>query len=109
MAKGFSPPPFGNLMKQAQELQRKMAQVQEGLRTRVVEGAAGGGMVKAQVNGKLELVALKIAPEVVDPKEVEMLEDLVLAAVAQATKKAQELAEQEMAKVTGGVLPPGMF
>ncbi len=101
---------FGGMMKQVQELQRKMAQVQEDLRTRVVEGSAGGGMVTAQVNGKLELVALKISREVVDPDDVRMLEDLIIAAVSQATKKAHELAENEMNKVTGGLgLPPGMF
>lgn len=101
---------FAGMMKQVQELQRKMAQVQEDLRTRVVEGSAGGGMVTAQVNGKLELVALKIDPEVVDPDDVRMLEDLIIAAVSQATKKAHELAENEMNKVTGGLgLPPGMF
>jgi len=107
--KGMNPQ-FGGMMKQAQELQRKMAQMQEDLRTRVVEGSAGGGMVTAQVNGKLELVALKIAPEVVDPADVRMLEDLILAAVSQATKKANEMAEREMGKLTGGLgLPPGMF
>ncbi len=102
-------PQMGDLMKQAQQFQKRMADVQEDLRTRVVEGAAGGGMVKAQVNGKLELVALKIDPEVVDPDEADMLEDLILAAVSQATKKAQELAQQEMAKVTGGLPIPGLF
>jgi len=102
-------PQMGDLFKQAQGLQKKMAQVQEDLRTRVVEGAAGGGMVKAQVNGKLELVALTIEPEVVDPDDVDMLEDLVIAAVSQATKKAHEMAQQEMAKVTGGLPVPGLF
>lgn len=100
---------MGGMMKQAQEFQKKMAQVQEDLRTRVVEGAAGGGMVKAQVNGKLELVAIKIDPEVVDPEDTDMLQDLIIAAVAQGTKKAQELAEREMAKVTGGLSIPGLF
>ncbi len=101
--------PFGGMMKQAQELQRKMAHVQEDLRTRVVEGSAGGGMVTAQVNGRQELVALKIDPEVVDANDVRMLEDLILAAVSQAMRKANELAEKEMAKVTGGLGLPGMF
>ncbi len=107
--KGLDGGQFGGLMKQAQQLQKKMAEVQEDLRSRVVEGSSGGGMVKAQVNGKLELVALKIDPEVVDPDDTEMLQDLVIAAVSQATKKAQELAKQEMAKVTGGMPMPGMF
>ena len=106
--KGFDAP-VGNMMKQAQELQKKMAQVQADLRTRVVEDSAGGGMVTAQVNGQRELVALKIDPEVVDPDDVEMLQDLVIAAVSQALKKAEKLAETEMAKVTGGLSLPGMF
>ena len=96
--KGFDAP-LGNMMKQAQELQKKMAQVQ----------AAGDDMVTAQVNGQRELVALKIDPEVVDPDDVEMLQDLVIAAVSQALKKAEKLAETEMAKVTGGLSLPGMF
>jgi hypothetical protein len=100
---------FGNLMKQAQEMQKQMAKVQEDLRSRVVEGAAGGGMVRAQMNGRQELVALKMEKEVVDPDDVDMLEDLVLAAVSEARKKSQELAEKEMAKVTGGMPMPGMF
>lgn len=100
---------FGNMMKQAQEMQRKLAEVQEDLRTRVVEGSAGGGMVTAQVNGRLELLVLKVAPEVVDPDDVDMLQDLIIAAVSQATKKAQELAQAEMSKVTGGLSLPGMF
>jgi hypothetical protein len=86
---------FGNLMKQAQEMQKQMAKVQEDLRSRVVEGAAGGGMVRAQMNGRQELVALKMEKEVVDPDDVDMLEDLVLAAVSEARKKSQELAEKE--------------
>ncbi|MFW6158154.1 MAG: YbaB/EbfC family nucleoid-associated protein [Planctomycetota bacterium] len=107
MARGANQ--FGNLMKQAQEMQKKMAQVQDDLANRVVEGSAGGGMVTAQVNGKMKLVALKIDPEVVDPDDVEMLEDLIIAAVSQASKKAEELAQEEMSKVTGGLAMPGMF
>ena len=106
--KGMNPQ-MGGLMKQAQQFQKKMAEVQEGLRSRVVEGTAGGGMVRAQVNGTLELVALKIDPEVVDPDDVDMLEDLIIAAISQGSKKAQELADKEMAKVTGGLPIPGLF
>ena len=106
--KGINPQ-MGNLMKQAQEFQKKMAAAQDELRKRVVEGTAGGGMVKAMVNGKLELVALKIEKEVVDPDDVEMLQDLILAAISQATKKAQEMADQEMSKLTGGISMPGLF
>ena len=106
--KGINPQ-MGNLMKQAQEFQKKMAAAQDELRKRVVEGTAGGGMVKAMVNGKLELVALKIEKEVVDSEDVEMLQDLILAAISQATKKAQEMADQEMSKLTGGLSMPGLF
>ena len=106
--KGMNPQ-MGGLMKQAQEFQKQMAKAQEGLRERVVEGTAGGGMVKAQVNGKLELVALKIDPEVVDPDDTDMLEDLIMAAIAQGSKKAQELADKEMSKLTGGMPIPGLF
>ena len=107
---------FGNLgnflrdaQKQAAEMQKKMARLQGDLAQRVVEGAAGGGMVTALVNGKRELVAIKIAKEVVNPDDVEMLEDLITAAVSAAMKKAQELHEQEMAKITGGIKMPGLM
>lgn len=104
---------FGNLMrqaqKQAQKLQKQMEEVQRNLKERVVEGSAGGGMVTAQVNGQKELVAIKIDKEVVDPDDVEMLEDLVLAAVTQAMKKAQEIHDEEMKKMTGGLPMQGLF
>ena len=102
---------LGNMsgfVKQAQEMQKKMAQVQESLKDRVVEGSAGGGMVTAMVNGHQELLKLKIDPDVVAPDDVEMLEDLVVAAVAQALKKSKDLSKGEMAKVTGGLSLPGM-
>ena len=100
---------MGNLVKQAQKMQRDMAQVQAELKERVVEGTAGGGTVKAMVNGHMELVSLKIDPQAVDPDDVEMLEDLILAAVSQALKKAREMADEAMAKVTGGMGLPGML
>lgn len=106
---------FGNFaqimkeaQKQAQAMQKKMEEIQHELKERVVEGSAGGGMVTAQMNGRQELLSVKIDPEVVDPEDVEMLEDLVVAAVNQATKKSQELYEQEMAKLTGGLNIPGL-
>ena len=99
----------GNLMKQAGEFQRKVARLQEDLKNRVVEGTSGGGMVTAQVNGRQELVALKINPEVVNPDEADMLEDLVIAAVTQATEKSRSMADEEMAKLTGGMKIPGLF
>ena len=103
MAKGM-----GAMMKQAQKLQAKMAKVQGDLAEKRVEGSASGGMVVATATGQQEIVGIKINPEVVDPEDVEMLEDLVLAAIQQAREKAQELAEQEMQKATAGLLPPGV-
>jgi hypothetical protein len=96
-------------MKQAQLMQQKMERLQQELQERQVEASAGGGMVTATVNGQQQLVSLKIEPSVVDPEDVEMLQDLVLAAVNQAIKKSQEMMQQEMAKVTGGMNIPGLF
>ena len=104
MAKGM-----GGMMKQAQKLQATMARVQQQLAEKVVEGDAGGGMVVATANGHQEITGIKINPEVVDPEDVEMLEDLVLAAIQQAREKAQDLAEKEMQKATAGMIPPGMM
>jgi DNA-binding YbaB/EbfC family protein len=101
---------MGKLMKQAQKFQKKMKDMQNDLADRVVEGTAGGGMVKAQVNGAQEIVSIKIDPEVIDPEDAEMLEDMVTAAVSQAVKKAKELHETEMKKLTGEMgIPPGFF
>jgi DNA-binding YbaB/EbfC family protein len=100
------------LMKQAQKMQQDMARMQEELRATEVEGIAGGGMVRAVANGGNEIVSITIAPEIVDPEDVEMLEDMVLAAVKEALSAAQAMAAEEMAKVTGGMggLPGmGMF
>ncbi|MBD3219293.1 MAG: YbaB/EbfC family nucleoid-associated protein [candidate division Zixibacteria bacterium] len=103
MAKGF-----GNMMKQVQKMQAKMMEVQEQLAEERVEGSAGGGMVKAIVNGKQELVEIQIDKEVVDPEDVEMLQDLIVAAVNQANKTAAELASEKMSEVTGGLNIPGL-
>lgn len=103
MAKGMA-----GMMKQAQKLQAKLTRVQAELADKRVEGAAGGGMVVVTANGQQDIVGIKIDPEVVDPEDVEMLEDLVLAAIQQAREKAQGMAEQEMQKATAGLLPPGM-
>jgi DNA-binding YbaB/EbfC family protein len=98
------------LMKQAQKMQADVARVQEGLKEQQVEGLAGGGVVRALANGAQEITAISIAPEVIDPEDKEMLEDLVLAAVREALAASRALAEQEMGKVTGGMgLPGGMF
>ncbi len=104
MSKGL-----GNIMKQAQQMQAKMARMQEELAIREVEATAGGGMVTARVNGKQQLLELKIEKAVVDPEDVEMLEDLVLAAVNEGMKKSQQMVQEEMSKITGGMNIPGMF
>jgi len=97
------------MMKQAQLMQQKMERMQQELETRQVEASAGGGMVTAVVNGRQQLVDLKIEASVVDPEDVEMLQDLVLAAVNEALKKSQDMAQQEMSKVTGGLNIPGLM
>jgi hypothetical protein len=104
MSKGL-----GNIMKQAQLMQQKMARMQAELENREVEAASGGGMVTAVVNGKQKLLSLKIEKSVVDPQDVEMLQDLVVAAVNEAVKKSQDMAQEEMGKVTGGLNIPGLF
>ena len=96
---------LGQLMKQAQKFQEKLAQVQEELENIEVEGTSGGGMVTVVANGKQEVVQVKIDPEVVNPDDVEMLEDLIVAAVNQARERAQEMAEEKMRQATGGMLP----
>lgn len=98
-----------NLLKQAQKLQSKMAQMQEELGQRTVTAQAGGGMVEAVANGRQELVSLRIDPEVANPEDVEMLQDLILAAVNEALSRAREMMAQEMGKLTGGFQIPGLF
>jgi len=99
---------FGNLAKVAQQMQAEMLRVQNELEQLRVEGSAGGGAVKAVVTGKQELVSITIEPEVVDPSDVEMLQDLVLAAVSEALETARRTQEQKMAAVTGGMRIPGL-
>ncbi len=89
------------MMQQAQELQVRMRQVQEDLRHRTIDVTVGGGMVQATVNGQMELVKLEIDPQAVDARDVEMLQDLIMAAVNQGMKRAQELMQSELSKVTG--------
>ncbi len=95
------------LMKQAQKMQADMARLQEELVNMQVEATAGGGMVAVVANGRQDIVSIKINPEVIDPADVEMLEDLVLAAVKEALRLSSELAASEMAKITGGLKMPG--
>jgi hypothetical protein len=106
MAKGLGG--MGNLFKQAQEMQAKLARVQEELAHRTVEGSSGGGMVRVTVTGQLNLASIKIDPAVVNPDEREMLEDLVLAAVNEGMRLAREMAAEEMSKITGGMKIPGL-
>ncbi len=100
---------MGNIMKQAQQMQKKMLEVQEELGNRTVEATVGGGMVSVTVNGKNEVLQVKVEPQVVDPDDVEMLEDLIVAGVNEALRKAQEMASAEMGKLTGGLKIPGLF
>jgi len=100
---------MGKMMKQVQKMQAEMARIQEEMAERTVEVTAGGGAIKVVASGQQEIKAIKIEPEAVDPSEVEMLEDLIVAAVNEALRKAQEMATQEMARVTGGMKIPGMF
>ncbi len=104
MSKGL-----GNIMKQAQQMQQKMTRLQDELASREVEASAGGGMVTAIVNGRQQLLTLKIEKSVVDPEDVEMLQDLVVAAVNEAIKKSQDMMQAEMGKITGGMNIPGLF
>jgi hypothetical protein len=95
-------------MKQAQKIQTQMAQMQEELAGRTVEASAGGGMIAVVANGKQEIVSVKIEPEVIDAGDREMLQDLVVAAVNEALRKAQEMVSEEMKKITGGLNIPGL-
>lgn len=105
---GFGGMNMGNLMKQAEKMQKDMQKVQEELQEKTVEASSGGGAVTVIVNGKKDLKALTIKPEVIDPDDVEMLQDLILAAVNEGLRKADEIASSEMRKITGGGLP-GLF
>jgi DNA-binding YbaB/EbfC family protein len=100
---------MGNMMKQAQKLQAKMLKMQEELGEKTVETSAGGGMISVVANGRQQLVSITIDKEVVDPDDVEMLQDLILAAVNDALSKAQEMVAGEMGKLTGGFNLPGML
>lgn len=96
-------------MKQAKKIQEKMAQMQAELETKTVEASAGGGMVSVVVNGKFEILSLKIDKEVVNPDDVDMLQDLIVAAVNEGIRKAQEMTAAEMSKITGGFNIPGLM
>jgi len=101
---------IGNLMKQAQQMQERVKKLQEEAAGKTVEASSGGGMVVVVANGRQEVLSIKIDPSVVDPKDIEMLQDLVTAAVNEALRQSQDLMKSEMAKLTAGMgLPPGLI
>ena len=104
----FKMPDISNLMQAAQKIQGDVARMQEELARTEVEASSGGGMVTARVNGAYDVVSIKIDPQAVDPGDVGMLEDLVVAAVNQAVAKMRTLAQEEMSKLTGGLTIPGL-
>ena len=99
---------MGKMMKQAQKLQSKMVKLQDEMADKTVEASAGGGMVTVVANGKQQILSVKIEQEVVDPEDVEMLQDLIMAAVNDALVKSQEMVSEEMGKLTGGLNIPGL-
>ena len=99
---------MGNMMKQVQKMQKQMEQTQKEIEEKEIEVTAGGGAIKAVVNGKKELLSIDIDESVVDPEDIEMLEDLVLAAVNEALRKAEDMMAKEMGKLTGGMTIPGL-
>lgn len=113
MARGGFPGMGGNMnnmMKQVQKMQREMAKLQEEIEQRTVEASAGGGAVTVVASGRKEIISITIKPEAVDPDDVEMLQDLITAAVNEALRQADEMITKEMSKITGGLnLPGGLF
>jgi nucleoid-associated protein EbfC len=99
---------MGNMLKEAQKLQARMLKMQEELAEKTVESAVGGGMIKVVANGRNQVVAIRIEKEVVNPEDVEMLQDLILAAVNDALTKSQEMVATQMGKLTGGLNIPGL-
>jgi len=99
---------MNDLMKQAQQMQKRMLEIREELANRTVEATVGGGMVTAVVNGQQEVVSLQITPEVVDPEDTGMLEDLIVAAITEALQQSQAVISSEMSKLTGGLKIPGL-
>ena len=100
---------MGNMMKQAQQLQSKMAKLQEEMAEKTVEATSGGGMVKVVANGSQRIISIQIEKEVIDPEDSDMLQDLVVAAVNDALSKSQEMVSSEMSKLTGGLNIPGLM
>ena len=106
---GMNPSQLMQLQRQAQKLQQQMSEKQDEIEARTFEATAGGGMVTAQVTGKKVLTSLTIKPEAVDPDDVEMLQDMIIAAINEAIKQAEDTVESEMGKLTGGLGMPGLF
>ena len=106
---GGGPSNMQGMLKQAQKMQEEMAEKQAELEAREYDVAAGGGVVNVKINGKKEILSVKIDPEVVDPDDVETLEDLIVAAVNESIKKVESIANEEMQKITGSMGLPGMF
>ena len=100
---GMMPGNMNNLLKQAQKMQENMQKMQAELEAKEIESSVGGGAVTVKVNGKKELIDINIKPEVVDPDDIEMLEDLTMAAVNEAIRKIEEVSAQKMSKITGGM------
>src|SRR4030042_6299065 len=99
---------FGDLMKQAQKMQQEMGRIQEESKKKTVEATAGGGMVTVTANGAMEILSIKIERDVVNPDDIEMLQDLIIAAVNEALRRAQQMVNNEMSKLTGGMQLPGL-
>lgn len=99
---------FGNMMRQAKKMQQEMGKIQEESRKKTVEASAGGGMVTVTANGAIEIIAIKIDREVVNPDDIEMLQDLIVAAINEALRQAQKIVSDEMGKITGGLNLPGL-
>jgi len=104
MSKGL-----GNILKQAQQIHSKISQLQEEMAQKTVEASSGGGMVSVVMNGKQQVISIRIDPEVVNRDDIEMLQDLIIAAVNEAIRKSQEMVTEEIKKITGGFSIPGLF
>ena len=100
---------FSSIVRQAQKMQQQISRVQDGMADKIIEASSGGGRVTAYVNGRQELIKLTIDPEVIDPEDPSMLEDMILAAVGQAISHSQKMVSEEVNKITGGINIPGLF
>jgi hypothetical protein len=100
---------LGGIMKQAQKLQAQIGRIQEEMADKTTDASSGGGMVTVRINGKQEILSMTIDPEVVNPDDVEMLQDLIVAAINEAVRKSQEMVAEEIKKFTGGLSIPGLF